>query len=581
MAESSTPFYGRWLRARCRRRSHRLGAVLAAGLLAVSVCPAEAQTAQGQLLDVETGEPVEGALVLLLDEGGGEAGGYLTNNAGRFLIQAPAPGTYTLRAERIGYETTSSEPFQLRQAERFGIRLEAKKTAIQLEGIQVEGDQRCLVRPGEGLQVASVWDEARKALTVQDWTEREGSFRFQMLRHQRELDWPTEAILSETRDITSGVSQSPIRSLPADDLLTKGFIRQSERGGYDYFGPDASVLLSDLFLDTHCFSLRSDPDRPNEIGLSFEPVNRGRLPDITGTLWLDSETAQLRVLEYDYTWSPWPEAYGVARGQVDFESLPTGAWIVRRWWIRMPMVAADFTQTRSRGTSRIRVVGLKEVGGEITQYSSLDRTVVSEAIPKGVLEGQVWDTPRQAPLEGATVFLSGTSYAAETDREGRFVIPDLPEGTFLATFTHPRLDSLGVFAQPVQVTISLDIAATVTLRIPSTGPDPGGSCNVNELEEGTWFLVGFVREAGTDTPLAGATVLMDWSTFEGEEIIRLVERRRQLQVTSDSQGRFTGCGIPVDTRLTIRAVLNEEESEPVVVTAQEGEATVVNLVIGG
>ncbi|MGD2124188.1 MAG: carboxypeptidase-like regulatory domain-containing protein, partial [Gemmatimonadota bacterium] len=297
MAESSTPSCGRWPRARCSKGSRRLGAVLAAVLLAVAARPGQAQIAQGQLLDVETGEPVEGALVLLLDEDGEEAGGYLTNDAGRFIIRAPTAGTYTLQAERIGYETILSDPFQLRQAERFGIRLEAKKTAIELEGIRVEGSQRCLVRPGEGLLVASVWEEARKALTVQDWTEREGSFRFQMVTHERELEWPGEAVQSETREVKSGVSQSPIRSLPAEDLLTEGFVRPSSDDGYDYFGPDASVLLSDLFLDTHCFSLSTDPDRPGEIGLSFEPVERNRMPDIAGTMWLDSETAGLRVLE--------------------------------------------------------------------------------------------------------------------------------------------------------------------------------------------------------------------------------------------------------------------------------------------
>jgi hypothetical protein len=558
-----------------------LATALVVGLLAGGGRSAQGQIAQGQLLDAETGVPVEGALVLLLDQAGEEVGGYLTNNAGRFIIQAPASGTYTLRAERIGYETVSSDPFQLRQAERFGIRLETKKTAIELEGIRVEGNQRCLVRPGEGLQVALVWEEARKALTVQDWTEREGSFRFQMVKYERELDAYTGTIESETREVYSGISRSPIQSLPAADLLAEGFIRPGTGGGYDYFGPDASVLLSDLFLDTHCFSLASDPDRPGEIGLSFEPVNRGRMPDITGTLWLDSETAILRVLEYDYTWSPWPEAYGVAGGQVDFESLPTGAWIVRKWWIRMPVMATDYSRPASGGVSRIRVIGIKEVGGEITRYSSLDRTVVSKALPKGVLEGQVWDGPRRAPLAGATVFLSGTPYAAETDHEGKFVMPDLPEGTFSAAFTHPRLDSLGVFSQATQVTISPDIATTVTLRVPTTGPDPGSACDVEALDERTWFLVGFVREEGTDAPLAGATVLIDWSTFEGQEISRLLERRHQLQTTSDSEGRFTGCGVPLDTRLTLRAMLGERESEPVVVTTHEGASTVVNLVIGG
>jgi hypothetical protein len=558
-----------------------LGLYLVAGLLASGVRPGSAQIVQGQLLDAETGAPVDGALILLLSAAGEEAGGYLTNPAGRFMISAPTVGTYTVRAERIGYETVISDAFLLRQSERFGLRLEARKTAIELEEIRVEGDRRCLVRPGEGLQVASVWEEARKALTVQNWTEREGSFQFEMARYERELDESERIVRSETRRVESGVSRSPIRSRPAEDLLTEGFVRPAEDGGYDYFGPDASVLLSDLFLDTHCFNLDLDPERADEVGLSFEPVSRGRIPDIAGTLWLDSETARLKSLEYTYTWAPWEEAYGVAQGQVDFENLPTGAWIVRKWWIQMPVMGADFTVPGSRATSRVRVVGIKEVGGEILRYSSLDRTVVSEELPKGALGGLVWDGTRQLPLAGATVFLSGTSYASETDPEGNFLISNLPEGVFKAVFTHPRLDSLGAYSRAVQVTITPGVSTNVTLGIPSTGTDLALSCNVDELEEGTSAVIGFIRGAGTEEPVEGATVIVTWSSFEGLSVENLVERKREFQTTTDSTGHYTACGVPVDTRLTVRAVIGERETETLQITAEEGRPAVANLFIGG
>jgi hypothetical protein len=135
--------------------------------------PLDGQTIQGQLLDRDTELPVEGALVLLLDPEGRQHHGSLSNGAGRFLLRAPGPGRFRVRAERIGFETVRSDPFELASDQVFGLRLTMAQMAIELEGIRVEGNQRCLVRPEEGLQVARVWEEARKALALQAWTEQE------------------------------------------------------------------------------------------------------------------------------------------------------------------------------------------------------------------------------------------------------------------------------------------------------------------------------------------------------------------------------------------------------------------------
>jgi len=558
---------------------------MGASLVAVSLLtgfarPGAAQTVQGQLIDASTGAPVEGALVLLLTEAGEEAGGYLTNQAGRFILQAPEPGIYTLQAERIGYETTTSDPFPLIRAQRFGIRLETAQTAIELEGILVEGDQQCLVRPGEGLQLAAVWEEARKALTVQDWTEREGSYRFQVARYERELDVLARTVQSETRQVLSGVAGVPIRSLPADNLMTQGFVRPSEDGGYVYYGPDASVLLSDIFLDTHCFRLAMNPDRPNEVGLAFEPVRRGGIPDIAGTLWLDAETARLRVLEYSYTWVPWEEGRGAARGRIEFENLPSGAWVIRKWWIRMPLATMDMSMTLMERSAGIRLVGIKEVGGEITRFTSLDQRVTSE-LPRGVLEGQVWDSTRQAPLVGATVFLSGTQYAAETDAGGSFLMSDLPEGVFTAAFIHPRMDSLGFFSPGVEVEIVPGEFTTLMLGIPSTAATLVSTCTQEELAGRATAVIGFVREAETEAPVERASVTVSWSIFDQQAGGVFVERRHGLQTTSDFTGRYSACGVPLDTTLHIQATYLDRETGIVQLRANEDGYTVVHLVFPG
>lgn len=559
-----------------------LAAGVLAGLLAFLPSIGSAQTVVGQLTDASTAEPVEGALVLLLTEEGRQVGGYLTNQAGRFLIQAPGPGTYLLRAERIGYETITSEPFRVSEGEHFGIQLNAAETAIELEGIEVEGDQRCVVRPGEGLQLASVWDEARKALTVQEWTEREGSYRFQVVRYERELDPAGLVVRSETRAVRSGVVGEPIRSLPADDLMANGFVRPLTDGGYEYYGPDASVLLSDEFLDTHCFRLTRDADRFGEIGLSFEPVRRTGIPDIAGTLWLDAATARLRVLEYTYTWAPWEEVRGAGQGRVEFENLPSGAWVVRSWWIRMPLAGRDVAMgvmQRSRG---VRLVGIKEVGGGILRFTSLDLAAIPESeAPAGVLEGVVWDSTRQAPLPRATVFLSGTQYATETDTAGTFLLPGLPGGIFQATFTHPRLDSLGIFPQGVAVEITPGEFTDVVLGIPSSAATLESACAPEELARESGVVMGFVRESDGETPVHGATVVVTWSTFEERADGSFLERTHGIQTTSDSSGRYSACGVSTDRTLSVEATAGERTSGAVQAHADRNGVVVVHLTLRG
>jgi hypothetical protein len=405
-------------------------------------------------------------------------------------------------------------------------------------------------------------------------------YRFQFSRYERELDVLGREIEETSRQFQSGVSGSPLESASVDDLLSNGFIRREPDGGYEYFAADASVLLSDRFLDTHCFRLEVDENRPGQMGLGFEPVRAGGIPDIAGTLWLDAGTATLETLEYGYTWAPWREARGVARGHLEFEDLPNGAWIIRRWWIRMPQVALDMTRSNASWNDGVRVTGLKEVGGEITSFAALDGPVMVEA-PTGALEGQVWDSTRNIPLENAVVFLSGTQFAAETDAGGTFLLPDLPPGIFNATFTHPRMDSLGVFFRGIEVEIPAGEAISVELAIPAEAGVLVSTCTESQLAERDGVVIGFVREAGTEDPLEGASITVTWSTFEDRGGGTFVEHHHGLQATSDETGRYSACGVSPGTTLTVLGSFQGRKSSPLQLLASDEGYTVVHIEIGG
>lgn len=539
--------------------------------------PLPAQTVQGQIQDRETLAPIEGALVLLLGSQGEEHDGYLTNAAGRFILRAPGPGTYTVRAERIGYESVTSDAFTLETSQIFGLRLEMKETAIQLDELRVEGEQQCVVRPEEGMDLARVWEEARKALSVQDWTEREGLYRFQVVNYQRDMDASGRVVEAETRRVTSGVSASPIRSLPAEELMEKGFIQRLDDGGWEYFGPDAAVLLSDEFLDTHCFRLRSARDDPGALGLAFEPVRDTDHPDIRGTLWLDRETAALQFLEFRYTWAEYAEAQGVARGRVEFKGLPNGAWIVRKWWIRMPKLSQDVTMAKA-GRTGVFVSGIREAGAEVAQISTLDRQRIAQ-MERGFLSGIVWDSTRYAPLAGANVFLSGTSYAAVTDADGRFLMDGIPEGVFTAAFTHPRLDTLGVLAAGVTVEITPGDLTEVQLAVPSTGSILVEACRGEERRWGAGVVLGTVRDRGSGEPIPRAMVRLDWQQVDDTGPGRISAQNRWFEASTDGEGRYSVCSVPGDHLIVIRATFLDRQSDTVHVRVPPDSYAVVDLFV--
>jgi len=345
----------------------RPGSVWTLSLLFLSlsqVAPASAQTIQGQLLHRESGLPIEGALVLLLNEAGSELDGFLTNDAGRFRVRTPGPGAYTLRAIRIGYETVVSGPIQLSGSEITGIRLLTAEQPIPLRELRVEGTQQCRSRPEEGLPVQQVWEEIQKALTIQDWTQRTGPYLYEVDTYERLMDPETLEVQSENRRSIPVVSQIPMESLPAQELVETGFVREIRRDSHEFFAPDAGALLSDAFLDTHCFWLTRDESTPGSLGLAMEPMPGRSTPDIEGTLWLNPETMELDFLEFRYTWVPRGIGKELSGGRVYFEPLPNGTWIVRRWYIRMPSLSPG-----SWILSGLKLTGIKEMGAEVSSIT--------------------------------------------------------------------------------------------------------------------------------------------------------------------------------------------------------------------
>lgn len=521
------------------------GLVLALLALLVAPSPAASQLIRGQFVEEGSGAPVVGGFISLMDGAGARVGSGLSAESGRFFVEAPGPGSYLLRGERIGFSSVEQRVV-VQPGEALDVVLRAPTRAIQLQGIVASADRRCRVRPEAGAAAAVLWEEARKALDVVALTGDEQALPVQLVSWERELDPRSLLIRDERRSVRQGFAVDPVRSRPAEELAREGYIQEAEDGSMTYFGPDQAVLLSDVFQNAHCFRVEDgdeDGDTAGLVGLAFEPMEQD-IPDVEGTLWLDGESAELRFLEYRYSRYPYPlDDTRNLGGRVDFERRGDGRWFVREWAIRMPRM------TREGVTGPVRLTGIREAGGEVIDA----RPEGGWQIPslRGVVEGVAMDRIRNQPLSGAQVYLSGTSHATEAGPDGFFRIEGIRPGRYGASYTHPRADVMGYRPGLVEVEVAAGEIGTVTLELPPEALT-GDPCR-DGLEGVLW---GVVRnpESGDVVPNARVTLTWDtwrindaWPAFAVGEVVEMAE------MTADELGRYRLCEVPTEETLEVAA----------------------------
>jgi hypothetical protein len=134
---------------------------------------------------------------------------------------------------------------------------------------------------------------------------------------------------------------------------------------------------------------------------------------------------------------------GEPGGQVAFTRLPDGTWIVREWWIRMPVLEVTRRATLLR-------VGYRDQGGVTWRVSDSSGEIVLEA-STATVTGSVQDSIRVGPARLATVRVLGTGEEVNIEPDGSFVLPGLASGLHKLVVRHPLLDTLGLPAPVAEV----------------------------------------------------------------------------------------------------------------------------------
>jgi len=134
-AERRTPF----------RTPGSPGALLAAAavIVAIALAPphAAAQTVHGRLLEQGTGRPIEAGDVTLLGEDGATIDRAGTDSAGHFTLRSPDPGSFYVRAERIGYRPKTDGVLELGEGGEITIDFYLMPQPVELEGVEGTGER--------------------------------------------------------------------------------------------------------------------------------------------------------------------------------------------------------------------------------------------------------------------------------------------------------------------------------------------------------------------------------------------------------------------------------------------------------
>jgi len=533
-----------------------------AGLLVVALCgvlasprPGSAQVVAGIVREAESGVPLPGVLVSALREDGSRVLAVLTDSVGGFVMRLPPGLRVRLRAERIGMETVDTPPFVPGEGDAEPRRIFMGSRALEIEGLTVRTDvQQCRVSEREARVIQRWWDEARKALSVTEVVQESELVRYRIYQFEREWDPGLRTVKVESGRRSTVSSSRPFQSQAPETLLEKGYV-QGNAGSRIFVAPDVRVLLSPEFLGSHCFALETGNDTARAVGLRFEPTRSRKETDISGTFWIDTTSSALRFLDYSYANLPADVPGDEAGGRVEFRYLPSGAWIVSRWWVRVPRVGVRTERLRGESYAVYEVAGYVDTGGRADELMTQARGDRAEAW--GRLEGIVFDSLSGRPLAGARVQVSGTRLLALTDEAGRFVLDSVPVGPGTVAVFHRDYSAGGSLVPAAEVVVGTDTVVRARLAVPSFATLAGTLCpGQPSLPEAV--LTGEVVDDGGSS-LALARIQARWQSESGSGGITL-ERRSEGQTGSD--GRFLFCDLPSGPEVELR-VWVEDRWRPV------------------
>ena len=183
-----------------------------------------------------------------------------------------------------------------------------------------------------------------------------------------------------------------------------------------------------------------------------------------------------------------------------------------------------------------------------------------------VLQGFVMDSIHNAPLADARVVVEGTTRFGMTTAEGRYRIDSIPPGPHRVVVTHALLDTVGLQMRTPAYPFAGGQAHELDLAVPPAEKIATAICNSAQRTLGPAAMVGFVKDADSNSPAVGSKVELVYTVTD------IIGRKRQTvrSALADSTGLYRICGLPGDMSGKVQVFRNGVSSGEVVADVTNG-----------
>ena len=165
----------------------------------------------------------------------------------------------------------------------------------------------------------------------------------------------------------------------------------------------------------------------------------------------------------------------------------------------------------------------------------------------------------RAAVQLMTVGAQSTVRNARSDASGAFRFDDVPLGSYVLGFFHPKLDSLGWDGETLRLDLRTETPLATQLSIPSGRTVARRVCGENFATEEVGLLLGRVRGADDSRPRPGASVVLKWAdaVFDSGAVKRQVST---ANATANENGQFAVCGVPLTVSVLLHASVGADSS---------------------
>lgn len=502
--------------------------------------------------------PVSAAAVVLVNDAGVIVAGTLSSPDGNYSLRAPTPGHYRVRARRIGFAPDSTELTLSSGATKFDPTLTPLRA--NLEVVRIEGIQKCEVEHETGDAAYQLWEAAQNALASTIAAAGDKLFVYRLQRFVREVDPSLHRTIYGTTTFSRSRASEPYHSVSPDSLTTVGFARV-EGDSSVYYAPDAYTLTAEEFIRSHCLRAVRDTARPNQLGLAFEPIHRSNVVDVSGVLWIDRASSELRDLEYHYELprlnrgrNRLPAGANAATGHIEYRQLGNGAWIVNRWIIQVP-VQGELPNYSVNGHTAptVRANMVWEVGGDVLDALQPNDSSARMDEIAGAIDGRILAGPNRVPVHGAEMSLSprdgsSTEESRSTQADGSFSFDSLSPGDYVLRAVNMVFDTVNITFPPIPVSVRAGTRQTLTIAMPS--PDEGREELCGDRDPRRTILHGTVRDSANGRPVSRARVLLTWMNPGSDSTATDVH---ESEARSDAYGKYVFCDLAPGVRVIVSA----------------------------